>query len=102
MIDLTVGGARFYKTYDVVQMTKRVLEKWNKDNGTAIPLSWINDPADFMERTYPEDEEWTPMLGPPEKPVVLDITKSPNPVILDPDLALLHVEGLERVCLNCF
>jgi len=96
VIDLTVGGVRFYKTYDVVQMTKRVLEKWNKDNNTSIPLNWINDPTDFMERTYPEDDEWTPMLGPPEKPVVLDIAESPNPVILDPDLAILHAEGIEK------
>ena len=53
LIDMTVGSVRFYKTYDVVQMTKRVLEKWNKDHNTVIPLLWLNDPSDFMERTYP-------------------------------------------------
>jgi len=100
VIDMTVGSVRFYKTYDVVQMTKRVLKKWNKDNNTAISLHWVNDPTDFMERTYPEDEGWTSMLGPPEKPVQLDIKESPNPVAFDPELAILHVEGLEKSFTN--
>gem|GEM_PF-1798612 len=39
---------------------------------------------------------WTSMLGAPEKPVQLDIKESPNPVAIDPELATLHVEGLEK------
>ena len=30
MVDLTVGGVRFSKTYDVVQMTKRAMADWEK------------------------------------------------------------------------
>lgn len=96
VMDMTVGGVRFYKTFDVVRMTERVLAQWNKENNTAVPLCWINDPLQFMEKTYPEDKDWTPVLGPPDHPRVLDITKFPNPVAADPDLALLHVEGLEK------
>ena len=38
-VDMAVGGVRFYKPYDVVQMSKRVLlDKWNQEHGTSIPL----------------------------------------------------------------
>lgn len=95
-IDMAVGGVRFYKSFDVVRMTRRLLEKWNREHNAAIALTWLNDPDDFMEKAYPQDEGWTPVLGPPEKPVRLDIAASPNPLIQDPELAMLHVEGLEK------
>ena len=41
MVDLTVGGVRFGKTYDVVQMTKRVIDDWNEENGTDVSLSTL-------------------------------------------------------------
>lgn len=96
VIDMTVGGVRFYKTFDVVRMTKRLLEKWNNENHTTVPLYWINDPLNFMESAYPEDSGWTPVLGPPAHPKALDLSNFPNPVAADPDLARLHVEGLEK------
>jgi hypothetical protein len=37
MVDMTVGGTRFWKTYDVVNMTRRVVADWNQRNGTAVP-----------------------------------------------------------------
>ena len=96
VIDMTVGGVRFYKTFDVVQMTKRVLSDWNTQHGTSIALSWINDYSNFMERAYPrEPEGWTPILGEPAASPEILLSDHPNPVVLDPDLALLHVEGIE-------
>jgi hypothetical protein len=96
VIDMTVGGVRFYKTFDVVQMTKRVLNDWNTQHGTSIALTWINDYSNFMERAYPQEPEgWTPILGEPAASPEILLSDHPNPVVLDPDLALLHVEGLE-------
>lgn len=94
VVDLTVGGVRFYKTFDVVQMTKRVLQQWNAEHTTAIPLIWVNDYASIMERSYPEDADWTPMLGDPEKPRKVIVSGSPNPIVLDGELAALHVKGI--------
>jgi hypothetical protein len=95
VIDMTVGGVRFYKTFDVVQMTKRVLSYWNTQHDTSIALTWINDYSNFMERAYPQEPEgWTPILGEPAAPPEILLSDHPNPVILDPDLALLHVEGI--------
>jgi hypothetical protein len=96
VIDMTVGGVRFYKTFDVVQMTKRVLSDWNTEHATSIALTWINDYSNFMERAYPQEPEgWTPILGEPAASPEILLSDHPNPVVLDPDLALLHVEGIE-------
>jgi len=96
LIDTTVGGPRFFKTFDVVQMTKRALSDWNRAHNTSVPLFWVNDPERFMERAYPtQPPDWTPMLGEPEQFAKLSVRDYPNPVAADPDLALLHVEGIE-------
>jgi len=96
MIDMAVGGPRFFKSYDVLQMTKRVLQDWNAKHHTAVPLMWVNDYADFMERAYPKAPAgWTPFAGAPEAWDRIFLAGSPNPVAGDPELALLHVEGIE-------
>ncbi|MCX5895683.1 MAG: hypothetical protein NTZ51_07635 [Proteobacteria bacterium] len=96
MIDLTVGGVRFSKTYNVYTMSKLVLDNWNSEHGTAIPLIWINDYTNLMERSYPtEPAGWTATLGLPTKDSVVPLSGSPNPVAEDPELAALHVEGIE-------
>jgi hypothetical protein len=96
MVDLTVGGVRFYKSFDVVQMTKRALDDWNTAHGTSIPLIWVNDYSTLMERSYPtEPAGWTPILGPPTTDQHVLLNGSPNPIVADPELALLHVEGIE-------
>ena len=96
MIDLAVGGVRFYKPFDVYQLSERVVDEWNTANGTSIPLIWVNDYSDFMERTYPTDPAgWTYFLGPPTTDPNPLLNGSPNPIAEDPDLALLHVEGIE-------
>jgi protoheme ferro-lyase len=95
MIDMTVGGMRFYKSFDVVQMAKRVINQWNEQHGTSIPLIWVNDYSNLMERSYPEDEGWTSTVGPPQKDRHVLIQGSPNPIAADPELAAFHVKGIE-------
>ncbi len=96
VIDMTVGGVRFYKTFEVVQMTKRVLKNWNEQHNTAIPLIWVNDISNFMEEAYPKDpEDWTPMLGEPATIKKVSLSEYPNPVVEDPVLAEIHVDGIE-------
>jgi len=96
MVDLTVGGVRFGKTYDVLQMSKRVLDEWNAENGTSIPLMWVNDYSNLMERSFPiEPEGWTRSLGQPEKDQEVPLDGSPNPIAEDPDIATLQVEAIE-------
>jgi len=96
MIDLTVSGPRFSKSYDVVQMSKRALDDWNDEHGTSIPLLWVNDYTNLMERSYPtKPEGWTRSLGPPEEDEQVPLEGSPNPVSEDMEIAQLHVEGIE-------
>jgi hypothetical protein len=96
IIDTAVGGVRFYKPFDIVQMTKRVTADWEKKYGLNVPVLWVNDYSDLMERSYPtEPEGWTYFLGPPATDQHVLVDGSPNPVAEDPDLALLHVEGIE-------
>jgi len=94
VVDLTTGGVRFFKTFDVITMMKHALA----DRGSDIPLIWANDPASLMERSYPTAPEgWTETLGEPAVDPSVPLEGNPNPVSSDPDLALLFVEGIERV-----
>ena len=49
---MTVGGVRFSKTFDCVQMIKRALKESGKE---SIPVTWVNDYTSLMERSYPTD-----------------------------------------------
>jgi len=96
-IDLTVGGVRFSKTFDVIEMSKRVLSQWNAEHNTSVPIIWINDYTNLMERSYPTAPAgWTMSKGLQD---VVDaqvpLAGSPNPVAEDPALASLHVAGIE-------
>ena len=95
MVDMTVGGLRFYKSFDVIQMAKRVINQWNEEHGTSIPLIWVNDYSNLMERSYPEDEGWTSTAGVPKKDRHVLIQGSPNPVAADSELAAFHLKGIE-------
>jgi len=96
MVDTIDGGVRFYKNYDVVKMCKDVLNEWNLEHDPDVPLIFVNDYSDLMERSYPtEPEGWTPTLGPPDKDERVLLHGSPNPITSDPELAALHVEGIE-------
>jgi hypothetical protein len=97
MVDMTTSGVRFSKTFDVVQMTKRALNKWNNEHGTSIPLVWVNDPNNLMERSYPtKPEGWTRIKKAPEVDPLVPLEGNPNPIAEDPMLALLHAEGIEK------
>ncbi|MDH4021691.1 MAG: hypothetical protein OEV14_01055 [Gammaproteobacteria bacterium] len=96
MVDMTVGGMRFWKTYDVVSMTRRVVADWNRKNGTAIPVRWVNDPTDLMQASYPADPpNWTRSLGPPKADSRVPLAGRDNPVIEDPLLTAMHADGIE-------
>jgi hypothetical protein len=96
MVDMTVGGMRFWKTYDVVSMTRRVVADWNRKNGTAVPVRWVNDPTDLMQASYPADPpNWTRSLGPPRADSHVPLAGRVNPVIEDPRLVAMHADGIE-------
>jgi len=96
MIDMTVGGMRFWKTYDVVSMTRRVVADWNRKNATAVAVRWVNDPTELMQASYPADPpDWTRSLGPPKADSRVPLAGRLNPVIEDPLLAALHADGIE-------
>ncbi len=96
MVDLTTGGVRFFKSFDVVNTARQVAAAFDRSHGTITPVRWVNDPADLMTRSYPADQPpWTLSLGPPREDRTLPLADHPNPVAADPELALLHVEGIE-------
>jgi len=96
VIDMTMAGIRFYKTFDVVQLAKRALDDWNAEHGTSVPLIWINDYANLMEDSYPSAPEgWTPFLGTPETDRSVVANGRPNPVAADPDLYEMHADSLD-------
>jgi hypothetical protein len=96
MVDLTVGGVRFSKTYEVTRMVQIMLDDWKTDHGITIPTLWINDYSDLMVRSYPtEPAGWTRSLGAPTLDSEVLLNGSPNPVASDPDLATLQREAIE-------
>lgn len=95
MVDLTTSGVRFWKTYDVVSMTRRMVEDWNRRNGTKVQVRWVNDPTDLMRASYPVDPpNWTRSLGEPKADVPVPLQGRPNPLIQDPLLIDTMVDGI--------
>jgi len=100
-IDMAVGGVRFYKPFDVVKMTKRAMQEYNNGEGTTVPLLWVNDYGNVMERSYPTaPANWGAYSKyPPDEATFVNpkplLNGCPNPVVEDPDYTLLHVEGIE-------
>ncbi len=98
VVDLTTGGVRFFKTFDVIQKIQLALEH----NGVSIPVDWVNDPYNLMASSYPTDpigyngRYWTPDLNEPSVDPSVPLDSHPNPVAADTDLALLHVTGIEE------
>ncbi|MFC1591264.1 hypothetical protein ACFL43_01945 [Thermodesulfobacteriota bacterium] len=96
-IDMTVGGVRFYKTFDVIKNIELALA----DNGRSdIAVQWINDPTNLMENSFPTDPvgvagRWTSDLGAVNIDPTVVLADNPNPIAEDIDLALLHVENVE-------
>ena len=96
VIDWTMGGPRFSKTFDVVEMSKRALYAWNEEHGTSVPLLWVNDYSDLMERSYPLDEGWTRISKKPTMDSHVLLNGSPNPVASDPVVVDLQVDAIEK------
>lgn len=100
-IDMAVGGVRFYKPFDVLRMTKRAMQDYNNGEGTTVPILWVNDYGNVMERSYPTaPTDWGAYSPyPPDPATFVDpkvlLNGCPNPVAEDLDYALLHVEGIE-------
>ena len=96
VIDWTMGGPRFSKTFDVVEMSKRALDDWKTNYGPTVPLTWVNDYSNLMERSYPEEPDgWTRILKDPTKDRNVLLNGSPNPVASDPVVVDLNVEAIE-------
>ena len=95
MVDLTTSGVRFWKTYDVVNMTRLMVDDWNARNGTDIKVRWVNDPTDLMQESYPTDPpNWTRSLGKPIVNPQIPLEGRPNPLIQDPLLINSMVDGV--------
>ena len=96
MVDLTTSGVRFWKTYDVIRMTRRMVDDWNRRHGTNIKVKWVNDPTDLMRESYPtEPLNWTRSLGTPTVNPQTPLEGRPNPLIQDPLLINAMVDGIE-------
>jgi hypothetical protein len=97
MVDMTVGGVRFWKTYDVVAMTRKMVADWNRRNGTDVQVHWVNDATDLMAESYPNDPpNWTRSLGPPKADSRVPLAGRGNPVITDPLLVAMNADGIEK------
>jgi hypothetical protein len=95
MVDLTTSGVRFWKTYDVVRMTRLMVDDWNLRNGTNVQVRWVNDPTDLMLASYPTDPpNWTRSLGVPKVDAKVPLEGRPNPLIEDPLLINAMVDGI--------
>jgi len=95
MVDLTTSGVRFWKTYDVVRMTRLMVDDWNRRNGTNVQVRWVNDPTDLMLASYPTDPpNWTRSLGVPKVDAKVPLEGRPNPLIEDPLLINAMVDGI--------
>jgi hypothetical protein len=95
MVDLTTSGVRFWKTYDVVSMTRRMVDDWNLRNGTDVKVRWVNDPTDLMRESYPTDPpNWTRSLGKPKVNPQVPLDGRPNPLVQDPLLIDAMTDGI--------
>jgi len=61
----------------------------------VTPFVWINDSENLMERSYPDDKGWTKSKGLPENDVSIPYSADGNPLLNEPELVELFVEGIE-------
>jgi hypothetical protein len=95
MVDLTTSGVRFWKTYDVVSTTRRMVDDWNAKHGTNVRVRWVNDPTDLMRESYPTDPpNWTRSAGEPKVNPQVPLAGRPNPLIEDPLLIDTMADGI--------
>lgn len=96
VVDTTVAGVRFFKSWDAVNLARQVVAEHNRRSGEQVALWWVNDPTDLMTASYPsEPPGWTLSLGAPQRDRRVPLVGRPNPVAEDPRLAAFHVTGIE-------
>jgi hypothetical protein len=77
------------------------MQEYNNGAGTSVPLLWVNDYGNVMERSYPTaPADWGAYSTyPPDNATFVNpkilLNGCPNPVAEDLDYALLHAEGIE-------
>jgi hypothetical protein len=97
VIDLTTSGVRFFKSNDVIRLSRKVIAEQNTRSATTVTLHWLNDPADLLRDSYPDAPAgWTSSLGQPDNDPSVALENRPNPVSADPAFAVLHAEGIEK------
>lgn len=95
LVDLTTSGVRFFKSWDVVNLAREVVDAHNAREGTKVAVRWVNDPTDLMTESYPvQPARWTASLGEPKQDARVPIEGRPNPVSSAPGLAALQAEGI--------
>ena len=95
VIDLTTSGVRFFKSNDVIRLSRKVIAEHNAQTGQNVTLRWLNDPTDLMRDSYPDlPAGWTSSLGEPENDPGIPLSNRPNPISSDPEFARLHAEGI--------
>lgn len=96
VIDMTTTGVRFFKTFEQLQETKKVVAAHNAANGTNITVEWVNDPNGLMQASYPTaPANWTYSLGVPAADASVALAGNPNPVTDDAALAVVIAPGVE-------
>ncbi len=97
VVDTTTSGVRFWKTFEQLRETRKVVSAYNAANKTKVKVEWVNDPSDLMTDSYPvAPPDWTASLGVPVKDAAVPLTGRPNPVTDDPALAWLQVLGITQ------
>ncbi|MEO1335078.1 MAG: hypothetical protein AAFV29_05525, partial [Myxococcota bacterium] len=95
VVDTVTTGVRFFKTFDQITATRRVVDAYNAANGTDVSVEWVNDPTDLMTESYPiEPAGWTASLGVPTLDSSVPLRGRPNPFV-SRGLAGLYVDGVE-------
>jgi hypothetical protein len=96
MVDLTTSGVRFFKSWDVVNLARQVVERHNARTGNRVSVRWVNDPFDLMTNSYPlEPERWTLSRGAPVRDRSVPLQGRPNPISSSPRLAAAQARGIE-------
>lgn len=97
VVDTTTSGVRFWKTFETLSETRKVVSSYNAAHGTNVSVEWVNDPTNLMTDSYPTaPANWTSSLGAPLTDAVVPMAGRPNPFTEDPTLAWIQVVGIAR------
>lgn len=97
VVDTTTSGVRFWKTFETLSETRKVVNSYNAAHGTNVSVEWVNDPTNLMTDSYPTaPANWTSSLGAPLTDAVVPMAGRPNPFTEDPALAWIQVVGIAR------